>query len=77
MSPFDFELRARCMIASCFSTDKICVMTRPSSTSLKYKAEYNWSKLQCILSITPLSGRVYIKFPVVPSVSDVTFYRMM
>lgn len=69
MSPFDFELRARCMIASCFSADKICVMTRPSSTSLKYKAEYNWSKLQCILE--------EYTFPVVPSVSDVTFYRMM
>ena len=39
MSPYDFELRARCMIASSFSTGEICVMTRPSSTSLKYKAE--------------------------------------
>ena len=60
MSPFDFELRARCMIASCFSTGEVCAMTCPSSTSLKYKVEYNWSKLQCISSITPLKGRVYI-----------------
>ena len=72
MSPFDFELRARCKIASCFlqarsscflqarSSCFLQAMSCPSSTSLKYKVEYNWSKLQCISSITPLNGRVYI-----------------
>ena len=57
MSLFDLELRARCMIASCFPTGEFCVMTSFSCTSLKHKAENNWSKLY--RSKTALNERAY------------------